>query len=163
MKFIFWTCFSWICSCSIPHNQFIFCSTWISKTSGVSLASYREWWLATQNGSRFKISRNRIQPRRAKCNAEERAWSRCSKNLSLRDQLSTSTPYTPLLCWYQSFTHAQTPGAWHSRWRLLFRSFLCSWISPPLLLSRQQADLVLYSSPYQHFHNPSTLSSCGGK
>lgn len=48
MKCIFWTCFGWIASCFMPHNKFIFCSTWISKTSGASLASSRARWLATQ-------------------------------------------------------------------------------------------------------------------
>lgn len=66
MKCIFWTCFGWVASCFMPHNKFIFCSTWISKTSRASLASSRARWLATQRGSMLKTFGNGIQPQWAK-------------------------------------------------------------------------------------------------
>lgn len=88
-------------SCFMPHNKFIFCSTWISKTSGASLASYRERWLATQNGSMHMTFRNRIQPYRANCNSEGR--------LQQESELGASALCEPLLPWCQGICHTQAP------------------------------------------------------
>lgn len=108
MRFIFGTCFGWILTCSMLHNKFMFCSTWIGETSGASLASCRVKISSSPHRHVHGFQKWSASPTGAKHSPEEGAWSSLRRVGGQRDQPGTAARCKPLFCWSQRLSG--TPG-----------------------------------------------------
>lgn len=163
MQFIFWTCFSLMHSCFMLHNKFMFCSTWVSETSGASLASYR--MIISHSKQKhvhnFQKQLPESHPHRAKRSSEEGAWSGWSKRLRYgrsSGHLGSMQTTPSLISKLQQVPDRRVLRG--SRWRLVWVSSLTPGFLHPCSPPYGKLTSCFPISLCQHFHSSSTL---GGK
>lgn len=160
MQFIFWTCFSLMLSCLMLHNKFMFCSTWVSETSGASLASYR-MMISNSKQKHVHNFQNPIPTGQNSALRKEPGADEASV-LGMWDLLGTLGLCKPLLpsliSKLQQGRNSRVLRC--SRWRLVWVSSLTPGFLPTSSPPYGKLTSCFPTSLCQHFHSSSTL---GGK